>query len=211
MCARARRSRCSTATAWTASGPVVLPSPPASLSKHLTYRSPAPQGRTQFVPVAAVSRLAASAPIVAPLYSRKAKLLQNSCPFAFLRWTARRSFSRCWTSGHPVRNPGFASVRKSLTILSRLNQGIEPSLSCRHPLKSTICSRKPAQLERRDSNHAFIRRRHYSWRMLFLSAFARLVPREPEPNDLLAQHAAIGHLGLTLIALVFVLVTFWKS
>jgi hypothetical protein len=47
--------------------------------------------------------------------------------------------------------------------------------------------------------------------MLFLSAFARLVPREPEPNDLLAQHAALGHLGLTVIALVFVLVTFWKS
>jgi uncharacterized membrane protein len=49
-------------------------------------------------------------------------------------------------------------------------------------------------------------------RMLFLSAFARLIPREPEPNDLLAQsHAALGHLGLTIIAIVFVLVTFWKS
>jgi hypothetical protein len=48
--------------------------------------------------------------------------------------------------------------------------------------------------------------------MLFLSAFARLIPGEPEPNDLLAQsRAALGHLGLTVIAIVFVLVTFWKS
>jgi hypothetical protein len=48
--------------------------------------------------------------------------------------------------------------------------------------------------------------------MLFLSAFSRLVPREPEPNDLLAQsRAAIGHLGLTIIAIVFVLITFWKA
>jgi hypothetical protein len=51
-----------------------------------------------------------------------------------------------------------------------------------------------------------------SWRMLFLSAFASLIPREPEPNDLLAEsRAALGHLGLTIIALVFVLLTFWKS
>lgn len=48
--------------------------------------------------------------------------------------------------------------------------------------------------------------------MLFLSAFARLIPREPEANDLLAEsHAALGHVGLTVIAIVFVLVTFWKS
>jgi hypothetical protein len=49
--------------------------------------------------------------------------------------------------------------------------------------------------------------------MLFLAAIAHLcVPRETEPNDLLAQaHAALGHLGLTVIALVFVLLTFWKS
>jgi hypothetical protein len=47
--------------------------------------------------------------------------------------------------------------------------------------------------------------------MLLLFAFARLAPRDPEPNDLLAEHAAIGHLGLTIIALVFVLNTFWKS
>jgi uncharacterized membrane protein len=48
--------------------------------------------------------------------------------------------------------------------------------------------------------------------MLFLSAFARLVPAEPEANDLLAQsRAALGHLGLTIIAIVFVLITFWKG
>jgi hypothetical protein len=48
--------------------------------------------------------------------------------------------------------------------------------------------------------------------MLLLSAFARIVPQESEPNDLLAQRrAALGHLGLTIIAVVFVLVTFWKS
>jgi hypothetical protein len=48
--------------------------------------------------------------------------------------------------------------------------------------------------------------------MLFLSAFARIVPQESEPNDLLAQsRAALGHLGLTIIAVVFVLVTFWKG
>ena len=47
--------------------------------------------------------------------------------------------------------------------------------------------------------------------MLFLLAFARLISRDPEPNDLLAEHAGIGHLGLTIIALVFVLLTFWKS
>jgi len=64
----------------------------------------------------------------------------------------------------------------------------------------------------REMNHAFISRRHYSGRMLFLSAFARLVPAEPEANDLLAQsRAALGHLGLTVIAIVFVVITFWKG
>jgi hypothetical protein len=49
--------------------------------------------------------------------------------------------------------------------------------------------------------------------MLFLAAFHRIwTPREPEANDLLAaSRAALGHLGLTVIALVFVLITFWKS
>jgi hypothetical protein len=48
--------------------------------------------------------------------------------------------------------------------------------------------------------------------VLFLSAFARIVPREPEANDLLAQsRAALGHFGLAVIAIVFVLITFWKG
>lgn len=48
--------------------------------------------------------------------------------------------------------------------------------------------------------------------MLFLSAFSSLVPPEPEPNDLLAQsRAALGHLGLTIIVIVYILVTFWKG
>jgi hypothetical protein len=65
----------------------------------------------------------------------------------------------------------------------------------------------------RETNHAFAARRHYSWGMLFLAAFARLsTPRESEQNDLLAEsRAAAGHLGLTVIALVFVLLTFWKG
>ena len=68
-------------------------------------------------------------------------------------------------------------------------------------------------MKRRESNHVFIRGRHYSYGMLFLSAFARIVPQESEPNGLLAQSraAALGHLGLTIIAVVFVLVTFWKG
>jgi uncharacterized membrane protein len=48
--------------------------------------------------------------------------------------------------------------------------------------------------------------------MLFLSAFARLAQPEPEANDLLAQsRAALGHLGLAIIAMVFILLTFWKG
>jgi uncharacterized membrane protein len=49
--------------------------------------------------------------------------------------------------------------------------------------------------------------------MLFLAALTSLrPPRKDPPNDLLAQqHAALGHLGLTIIALVFVVLTFWKS
>jgi uncharacterized membrane protein len=48
--------------------------------------------------------------------------------------------------------------------------------------------------------------------MLFLAVIFRLsrAPK-PRPNDLLAQaHLALGHLGLTIIALVYVLVTFWQ-
>lgn len=93
----------------------------------------------------------------------------------------------------------------------------EPTGECRQRLHSLTevdnCLQvKPASQERRDWNHVFIRLRLYSRGMLFLSAFARIVPRDPEPNDLLAEsHAVLGHVGLTIIAIVFVLVTFWKS
>jgi hypothetical protein len=48
--------------------------------------------------------------------------------------------------------------------------------------------------------------------MLFLTAILRATtPREAEPNDLLAEaRQRIGHVGLTVIALVFVLTTFWQ-
>ena len=68
-------------------------------------------------------------------------------------------------------------------------------------------------MKMRESNHAFVGRHHYSCGMLFLAALTSLrPPRKDQPNDLLAQqHAALGHLGLTIIALVFVVLTFWKS
>jgi hypothetical protein len=49
--------------------------------------------------------------------------------------------------------------------------------------------------------------------MIFLAAFARLsAAPEPAANDLLAKsRAALGHLGLTIIALVIVLLTFCKG
>jgi hypothetical protein len=48
--------------------------------------------------------------------------------------------------------------------------------------------------------------------MLILFAFARFMPHEPDGGALEDEpHAALGHLGLTVIAVVFVLLTFWKS
>lgn len=48
--------------------------------------------------------------------------------------------------------------------------------------------------------------------MLILFAFARFMPRASTHDGLDDEpHAALGHLGLTVIALVFVLLTFWKS
>ena len=49
--------------------------------------------------------------------------------------------------------------------------------------------------------------------MLLLSAILQVwLPPEPQPNDLLAEaRARIGHVGLTVIALVFVLLTLWRS
>ena len=51
-----------------------------------------------------------------------------------------------------------------------------------------------------------------SIRMLLLSTILRVwLPPEPRPNDLLAPALQrLGHLGLTVIALVFVLVSFWQ-
>lgn len=48
--------------------------------------------------------------------------------------------------------------------------------------------------------------------MIFLAAFNRLTtPAEPPANDLLAgARAAIGHISLAIIALVIVLLNFWK-
>jgi hypothetical protein len=48
--------------------------------------------------------------------------------------------------------------------------------------------------------------------MLLLTAILRVwVPRDPEANDLLAGiRLRIGHLGLTIIALVYVLISFWQ-
>lgn len=49
--------------------------------------------------------------------------------------------------------------------------------------------------------------------MLFLAAISSfLTPAEPPANDLVASpRAALGHISLTVIALVFVLTTFWKG
>jgi hypothetical protein len=47
--------------------------------------------------------------------------------------------------------------------------------------------------------------------MLFLAAILRYSLPQPQPNDLLAQvRLRLGHLGLTVIALIYVLVTFWQ-
>jgi hypothetical protein len=118
MYARARQLRRSTATAWTASARVVLLSLPASLCGCRTWRSLAHRRRTRFVLAVAGSRLAAFVPIAALLCSRVARLLQKLCPSVSLLWTIRRSFSRCWISGHLVHNHGFALVRQFLAILS---------------------------------------------------------------------------------------------
>ena len=49
--------------------------------------------------------------------------------------------------------------------------------------------------------------------MLLLTAILRVwQPREIQPNDLLAQsRLKLGHVSLTVVALVYVLVTFWQA
>ncbi len=49
--------------------------------------------------------------------------------------------------------------------------------------------------------------------MLLLTAILRVwLPQEPQANDLLAQtRMRVGNIGLTVIALVYLLVSFWQS
>ena len=47
--------------------------------------------------------------------------------------------------------------------------------------------------------------------MLFLAAINRIAqPRETQSNDLLVQ-SRLGHVGLTVVALIYVLVTMWQQ
>jgi hypothetical protein len=47
--------------------------------------------------------------------------------------------------------------------------------------------------------------------MLFLAVIARLgSPREYQSNDLLVR-SRLGHMGLTIIALVYVLISLWQQ
>ena len=47
--------------------------------------------------------------------------------------------------------------------------------------------------------------------MLFLTAIVRLAPPlQPQSDDLLAQ-SRLGHVGFTVITLVYVLVTLWQQ
>jgi len=49
--------------------------------------------------------------------------------------------------------------------------------------------------------------------MLLLAAISHLIPAPAQqPNQgLMQSNPAIGHLGLTIIALVYVLITLWQS
>jgi hypothetical protein len=48
--------------------------------------------------------------------------------------------------------------------------------------------------------------------MLLLAAIARFArPPEPPSNNDLLVHSRLGHVGLTVIALVYVLVTLWQQ
>jgi hypothetical protein len=64
----------------------------------------------------------------------------------------------------------------------------------------------------RELNHAFVEQDVYLWRMLFLTAILRISqPAEPPPNDLMAHmRLRLGNAALAIIALIFVLVTFWQ-
>jgi hypothetical protein len=49
--------------------------------------------------------------------------------------------------------------------------------------------------------------------MLLLAAIDHLMPARAHPPDqaLVRTNTAIGHVGLTIIALVYVLITLWQS
>jgi hypothetical protein len=75
------------------------------------------------------------------------------------------------------------------------------------------------RLNGRESHHAWHPAKHLRYSvessgvaMLFLTAlFSIWPPGEPEANDLLAKsRSRMGHVGLSVIALVFVLLTLWQ-
>jgi hypothetical protein len=47
--------------------------------------------------------------------------------------------------------------------------------------------------------------------MLILAAISRFAPVRQAPSNELLVTSAIGHVGLTIIALVYVLVTLWQQ
>ena len=138
MCVRAIPSRCSTATAETASAPVAPRLLPASSSWCRTQRSPVRQTRTRFMLAAEVSRPAAFAPTVALRYSLVANLPRDSCRSAFPRSTIRRGFSRCWTSGVPGATVGLPeSGDSSLSSVAV----VRPSAPLRYSVNVTLDGR----------------------------------------------------------------------
>jgi hypothetical protein len=211
MCVRGRQSRCSTVIAETANSPVALLSLPVSSSWYPTQRSPVRRRRTQFVLAAVVSRLAAFAAIVALLYSRVAKLLQELCPSAFPRWTIIRSFSRCWTSGHPVRNRGFVLVRQFLTILSRLNSRMDVC----HPtdkVRSRGFGVLRAQLRRPVAGGQSVPFGYFSYSMWFARHKVAVPARSTAPLLLTALRAELRRLDSIADSVFFVaaLLAAWR-
>lgn len=69
---------------------------------------------------------------------------------------------------------------------------------------------RPASITR-EPNHAFNRQPVYRiGAMLILAAISRFTPVRETPSSELLATSAIGHVGLTIIALVYVLVTLWQ-
>lgn len=133
-CAHARPSRCSIATAWIVSAPVVLHSLLVSSSRIRTFRLPAHPRRTRFVPVVEEWRLGASVHNAVRPCSRAAMRIRASCPFVSRRWMIVRSFSRCWISGRPAHNHGFVLASRFLSIHSRRSPGVIGACAQRAPI-----------------------------------------------------------------------------